>query len=211
MEAEGLEQSVEVIDLATRKVSHVSELPEPRALFACVARGGKIYVIGGQRLYRHVTLARTNTVKIFDPATGKWTDGVSMPTPRESDGVLTDGRLIVVPGGFDGREARAEVQVFNPNDNLWRMLPPLCRPTSAHSLVFLDHYLFLFGDYESPGEWLAYDLVTKQSETFKLQYEPARHSAAVVHEGKIYVIGGKASSVSDPVSSIQVFALRKKT
>ena len=126
------------------------------------------------------------------------------------DGVLTDGRVIVVPGGFDGRQARAEVEVFNPGDNLWRILPPLCRPTSANSSVFLDHYLFLFGDFATPGEWLAYDLKKKSSETFALQYTPARQTAAVVHEGKIYIIGGRASNISNPLRTIQVFARRKK-
>jgi len=209
-ERAALDQSVEVIDLTTRKVSHTTEMPDARAQFGCVALGGKIYVIGGQRLYRHAQLARTNTVMVFDPATAKWSEGVPMPTPRETDAMLVDGRVIIVPGGYDGRTALAAVEVFDPQNNIWRILPPLSRPTSAHSLVFLDHYLFLFGDYASPGELLAYDLETKRAEIFTLQYKPARHTAAVVNQGKIYVIGGKASSVSDPLGYIQVFALRKK-
>ena len=96
----GLEQAVEVIDLATRKVTHAPKMPDARALFACVVRDGKIYIVGGQRPYRFSeTTARTNTVKIFDPATNKWSDGVPMPTPRETLGVLVDGGVIVVPGG----------------------------------------------------------------------------------------------------------------
>ena len=210
VEHQALDQSVEVIDLATRKVTHAPEMPDARAQFGCVVRDGKIYVIGGQRPYRHYLTAHTNTVKIFDPATNKWSDGVPMPTPRDSQGVLVDGDVIVVPGGFDGRQPRDEVEVFNPADNLWRILPPLCRPTSAHSLVFLDHYLFLFGDYAFPGELVAYDLRAKLSEIFTLHYTPARHTAAVVHEGKIYVIGGRPYGVSDPLRSIQVFTLRPK-
>ena len=206
----GLEQSVEVIDLPTRKVTRAADMPDARAQFGCVARGGKIYVIGGQRLYRQARLAHTNTVKIFDPAMDKWSDGVPMPTPRDSPGVLVDGLVIVVPGGYDGWKTRAEVEVFNPGDNRWRILPPLCRPTSTHSLVFLDHYLFFFGDDESPGDLVAYDLAAKLSEVFPLQYKPARHTAAVVDEGKIYVIGGKITPWADALNSIQVFALRSK-
>ncbi len=210
-EVTGLEQSVEILDLATRKVTHAAEMPDPRALFGCVARDGKIFVVGGRRLYRHSSLSRTNTVEVFDLATGKWSAGVPMPTPRETEAVLVDGRVIVVPGGYDGKAASSAVEVFDPQARLWRFLPPLCRPTSAHSLVFLGDYLFLFGHDALPGELVAYDLKAKTSEAFTLQYRPARNTAAVVHEDKIYVIGGQASSVSDPLNTIQVFALRKKT
>ena len=211
IEFKALEESMEVIDLATRKVSFAPEMPEPRARFACVARGGKIFVVGGQRPYRHVETARTNTTLLFDPATAKWTVGVPMPTPRETEGVLVDGGVVVVAGGYNGLVPLSQVEVFNPKDGIWRILPPLCRPTSAHSMVFLDHYLFLFGDYASPGELLAYDLEKKQSEVFTLQYIPSRHTAAVVNDGKIYVIGGRASSATDVLNYIQVFELRKKT
>ena len=204
-----LEGSMEVVDLATRKVSRGADLPEARAAFACVEFSGKIYAIGGQ-VARGSTLARSGAMAVFDLATGKWSHGAPMPTPRESAAVWVDGGFIIVPGGYNGRVALDVVDVFNPRQGTWRSLPPLCRPMSAHSLVFLGHYLFLFGNYASPEELVAYDLFSKESASFTLEYKSARHTAAVVREGKIYVIGGKVYRSSEALDYIQVFTLRKK-
>jgi hypothetical protein len=186
-------------------------MPQARAQFACVKYGQKIYVIGGRIPHPNPSMrACTNTMAVFDLVTGMWSEGVPMPTPRETVGAVVDGGFIVVSGGYDLTKSRDEVEVFNPRANTWRTIAKLCQPSSSHSLVFLDHYLFLFGSYDSPGELIAYDLMAKRSETFTLQYKPARHTAAVVHEGKIYVIGGKVSRVSGALNYIQVFAPPKK-
>jgi hypothetical protein len=135
-----------------------------------------------------------------------------MPTPRSSsDAAIVTGPFIVLPGGYDGSLALDKVEAYNPRENKWIILPPLCRDSSAHATVFFGRYLFLFGNYAAPEELIAYDLSTKTSQAFTLQYTPARHTAAVALGDKIYVIGGKPYKYSVPLDSIQVFKLRPKT
>jgi hypothetical protein len=204
-----LEASVEVVDLATRKVSRAPPMLEPRSQFACVVTGGKIHVLGG-RVTIHSERAFTNATEIFDLATSRWSSGSPAPAPRASVATLVDGGFVIYPGGYNGRRALDDVDVFDPRDNSWRSLPRLCRTISAHSLVFLDHHLFLFGDYDRPDELLAYDLKTRQSEIFTLGYRSARHTAVAVVDRKIYVIGGKEFRDTVPLNTIQVFELTKK-
>jgi hypothetical protein len=204
-----LEDSVELIDLKTRKVSNGITLPRPRRHFACVLLGEKIYVIGGHTPWG-TTTAWVNTMDVFDLKTRRWLPGEPMPGARAAPATLIDGPFIIVPGGYNGRGKLDAVNYFNTRDTTWRTLPPLCRPTSAASLAFLGHHLFLFGDFDAPDELLAYDLVSKHSETFTLQYKPARSTTAVVHKGKIYVIGGEIAPYPTALDLIQVFALRKK-
>jgi hypothetical protein len=201
--------SVEIVDLATGKVSVSAPMTTAKSEFGCVVYDGKIFVIGGKRLYGNQT-SRTNTVEIFDIRTGKWSEGSPMPTPRESDAVLVEGGFIVVAGGYDGRFEHTEVEAMNPRTGNWARVAPLCHPVSSQSVVFSGHSLFLFGSYKAPGELIAYDLLTKQSEVFTLQYRPARHTAAVMHQGRIYVIGGKEQPYSDPLDYIQVFMPMEK-
>ena len=203
---------IEIVDIATRTVTRAADMPEPRLSFTGVLRAGKIYVIGGQRPYRKTGMtAVTNTSWVLDLATGQWSSGIPMPTPRDNtNGVLVDGGVIVVPGGYDGQRMHDEVEVFNPADGIWRILPPLCKSVSAASVVFFNHYLLLFGSFESPGELIAYDLANRRSDAFTLKYKPARHTAAVVLDGKIYVIGGMASVDGEALNYIQVFAPPKK-
>ncbi len=196
---------VETVDLATGRVGKMPPMPTPRKEFGCVVIGGKIHVLGGQRFYKEKSSC-TNSVDIFDPAAGEWTTGVPMIKPLISDAVLVDGSTIVVPGGYDGSVASEVVQAYDPTQGSWGLIPSLCKQSSAHSVVVLGSHLFLFGNYSNPGELIAYDLATKVSETFTLQYTPARHAAAVALNGRIYVAGGKEQIDSTPLDSIQVFA-----
>lgn len=204
-----LEDSVEIIDLATRQVSAGVRMPQGKNNFGCVVLENELYILGGKSVYAS-RLALTNMVQIFSFTTGNWRDGLNMPTPRETPATLVDGPFIVVPGGYNGLRALDVVEAFDPRTGAWITLPKLCRPVSAHSLVFMGHHLFIFGNYEAPQELIAYDLVTKTSETFTLRYAAARHTAALVLNGKIYVIGGKVYKDSAALDYIQVFAPPQK-
>lgn len=199
-----LDDSVEIIDLKSGKVTAGPRMPDARSNFGCVVVDQKIFVIGGKCL-RGYSTARTNRTEVLELKRNRWTPGVPMPTPRQADAVIVDGPFIVVPGGFDGRQASSAVEAFNPRTGIWANVPPLCRSTSSNASVFLGNYLFLFGDYDLPGEIMAYDLRTKRSETFTLGYRAARDAAAVVQNNRIWVVGGKTLAGSEPTDLIQVF------
>jgi hypothetical protein len=200
-----LSASVEIFDLATGTIARGPEMLGPRNQFACVFSGGRIFAIGGQREYRD-KVTYTNTVEVLDVATSQWQEGPPMPTLRATEGAFVDGGFIVVAGGYNGTFATDVVETFDLRAATWRTIAPLCRSTSANSIVFYGSHLFLFGDFDSPERLLAYNLKNKQSEVFTLRYTPARHTAAVVADDKIFVIGGRAWSGSDSLRLIQVFA-----
>jgi hypothetical protein len=196
---------VETVELATGHVGSMPPMPTPRKEFGCVVIGGKIHVLGGQHLYKERSSC-TSSVDVLDLASGGWAPGVPMLKPVASEAVLVDGPFIIVPGGYDGSAASDEVQIYNPAKGNWSFLPSLCKESSAHSVVSFRNHLLLFGNYSHPGELIAYDLATKTSETFTLQYTPSRHAAAVALAGRIYVAGGKRQIDGIPLDSIQVFA-----
>lgn len=201
------DKSIEVVDLETGEVRDgPADLPDPRMRFGCVELAGEVYVIGGMRL-KGATPVNTNTVQVLNVQTGRWSDGLPMPTPRQCDATVVDGGFIVVPGGFNGKRGLTEVEVYDPRNRAWRTLPPLSRMTSAHSVAFLGRYLFLFGDYQEPGTALVYDLVQKQSQRVELKPSIGRHSTAVAHGRRLYVIGGKEPGAPEASNRIQVFEL----
>lgn len=203
------DDSVEIIDLATRKVTAGPRLRAARTQFACVQHDGKVYVMGGKTEGRTMRQVITSTVEVLDVGKGKWSAASPMPTPRLPAAVLVDGGFVVAAGGYNGARELDIVEVYDPRRDAWSNLPPLGATRSAHSMVFLGEYLFLFGDYGTPEELLAYNLRTKQSEVFQLGYTPQRHTAAVRHEDKIYVIGGRQNTHSRPSDLIQVFTPTK--
>ena len=186
--------SVEVIDLDTGLSTAGPPLPKPKAQFGCVVVRGKLYVIGGVVQHGAALLATvgTNSMEVLDLATGQWSTGLTMPTPRQGPAVVVEDHILV-PGGHRGAAAVTNVEVFVPRENLWRILPPLAQPLSMHSAVFAGHHVFLFGRAGT----VAYDLVAKTSRYYPFDYAPARLTAAVLCQGRIYVLGGSRAS-DDP-------------
>ncbi len=201
------EHAVEIYDPAGNTVSRGPAMAEARSHMAAVTLGDKAYLIGGSKL-RDNDRVQTNETSVFDFAAGTWSKGVPMPTPRETLAAVVTG-FILVPGGYRSSRAATEVEMFVPQENAWKKLPPLSRRTSAHSLAFLGEHLFLFGDYDDLDTVLAYNLRTRKSSVLRIPgYRGNRHATTVVHRDRIYVIGGNRTTESgDESYRIQVFAL----
>jgi hypothetical protein len=211
----GWQDETQIYDLATGKITQGTPLPWPRYSFATAALGGKIYVMGG-RIEGDDRLPRR--MEIYDIASNSWTEGSPMPTPRVTSAAVVSHDMIIVPGGY-ARPATSvgvkTVEAYLPGKNQWVSLPDLAQPVSAHSAALLGNSLFLFGNYDPPDTILAYDLVTHASTIFKDGFKPASHTAAVAHDGLIYVIGGIGAGDPNPfrgtdtrlvLDDIQVFA-----
>ncbi|HUR58950.1 MAG TPA: kelch repeat-containing protein [Opitutaceae bacterium] len=198
---------VEMFDLATGRLTQVARMPKPRAHMTAVVRGGKVHLIGGQMRSKD-SLVQTSVMEIYDPATDRWSEGPPMPTPRETDAVLV-GDFVLALGGFAGNAAVSKVELFVPAENVWKALPDLMRRTSAHSAAFLGEHVFLFGDYGSLSSVLAYDLKNRTSRAIKPGLEGTRHSSAVAHNGRIYVVGGNTDEQGTALDLVQVFELRR--
>ena len=223
-----VESSVEIVDLATRQVSLGAKMLAPKEQFGCVVVGDDLYVLGGMTdLFPKKEV--TNSVGVYSFATGTWRRSLPLPSARLTGAAVFEhplsvptpvsalspdmdlraamrgGPWIVAAGGYDGIPLD-KVEVFSPRSQAWFRLPPLCKAVSAYSAAVMGHYLFLFGNYANPSELVAYNLFTKKSEAFSLRYKAARHTAAAIVQGKIYVIGGRVSATSIPVNYIQVFA-----
>jgi hypothetical protein len=197
---------VEVFDLATGRITQVARMPKPRAHMTAVVRDGKIHLIGGQMRSKD-SLVQTSVMEIYNPATDRWYDGPPMPTPRETRAVLV-GDFILALGGFAGNAAVAKVELYVPGENAWKSLPDLTRRVSAHSAAFLGEHVFLFGDYGSLSSVVAYNLKQRTSRPIKPGLDGTRHSTAVTHNGRIYVVGGATDEEGLAMDLVQVFELR---
>lgn len=197
------EQSMEIIDLATGRVTHGPAMPFRKALFGCVVLEGRILVIGGQKRKGDEVFS-TNTTEVFDLATQRWSAGINMPTPRRCTATVVDGYVLVV-GGFRGSKPLPVVEVFNARDGGWRRLPDLAEPVNPASAVWEGNHLLLFGDQERRQRQLAYDLRTKQLAAYPLPLPDSDFAAALKHTDKVYVVGGASLRLRQSGPGLQVF------
>jgi hypothetical protein len=181
------ECSVEVVDLASRRVDLAAAMPTGKANFGCVCLHDRIYVIGGA-MTRGNSIRHTNSVEVFDVASGQWSSGIRIPTPRMTLATEVTG-FVLVAGGIKGRAEVADVEMFSPREQLWRKLPPLHATANPTAAASLGHYLFLF----TARELIAYDLLTKKSAAYRFDYLAAEDTTSVVCGERIYVIGGRRS------------------
>jgi serine/threonine-protein kinase PknK len=202
------DDTMETFDVESGKSKYGEKMPEARSLFAAVAYQESIFIIGGTR--QHAGLrTHTNRVIVYNTTDATWRDGEPMPTPRLPAAALVDGGFIVVAGGYNGRANLAVVESYDPRAHKWIRLPELSTERSAHSMVYLSNRLFIFGDYDHPGEVMSYDLRTKRSQVIPIEFSPARHSSITMVDDVIYVIGGKIDDDRDALESIQAFKLPK--
>ena len=199
------QDTVEIYDIATNTVTRGQSMPEARAHMATAILDDKVFVCGGVKLRGHQRV-HTTRVDLYDPATDRWSEGVPMSTPREGQAITVGNRLIV-PAGFRTNTELSLIEFFAPEENAWKTLPSLARPMSAFSLIALDQHLFFFGDYVNVDLVLAYDLSARQTVPVIAKFEGYRHSAAVVSDRKIFVIGGNNDTSGHASDLIQVFTL----
>lgn len=202
----GYESMVEVFDPRTKSVTQTAEMPAALAGMAAVKIADKVYFLGGQ-LSTASGQGWSRAVIVYDFTTGKWARLPDVPVALEAKAVEVDSYIVVL-GGYDGRANLDSVLAFSPSENGWRELPSLPRRVSANSAAKLGDYVFLFGDFYKRNQVLAYDLTNLQTLELKTDFKGARHSAAVVHRNRIYVIGGNQSTTGrDESDLIQVFEL----
>jgi len=212
--ASGIEETLEIYDVASARLSEGAPMPWPHANFAAAALDGKIYAFGGVIGGRAADVREVNRTDVYDIAANAWTRGVAMPDLRETRTAVVVGDAIVVAGGYrvpDISRGVRTVESFAPATQQWSALPDLAEPVSANSAALLGDQFYLFGNYDPADEIVAYDLVTHQSTVIKHLLAPASESTAVALDGRIYVIGGfdrvtRRPNDRDASDAIQVFA-----
>lgn len=118
-----------VLDLGKSPLQWQSiKQPFQRRALAAAAHDGKVYVIGGMTEETKTVL----TTSILDPATGDWTTGPDIPSPRRNGfapgACALDGKLYVSPS--DGRVLRLDA-----GQKSWDEVGLLQQPRIVHRLL----------------------------------------------------------------------------
>jgi N-acetylneuraminic acid mutarotase len=110
-----------------------TSLPTARNHMGSVVLNGKIYVIAGQQ-HQDPNFTTVGTVEIYDPTTGKWTEGAPLPVTRSHIAGATfvyNGQIIVMGGDHTYLHDVDNVSSYNPVTNVWTDLTPLPIPRSS--------------------------------------------------------------------------------
>ncbi len=189
------EEVIEIYDPATNEIASQRVAPNPRVAAGAAKLGHDLLVVGGGRVNKAGSFTQTNLAEFYDLDTGAWRAAPAMPTPRNAKAV-TVGQFVLVLGGYGSGGKLKTVEMFVPQEGGWKKLPDLTTSVESHSAAFLGSWIFLFGDNERSDQILAYELKSRKTLRLPPGTSHMSYSAAISHDGLIYVVGGAATSES---------------
>jgi len=179
---------------------------------AVVMTDGRVLIIGG---------SYTNTVEIFDPATGLFTPTGSMAVPRDQAeaALLTDGRVIVI-GGMCGENngcgyyGTPTVEIYTPSTGLWSSaadIPVGYTGIVGHRVVVNDGKVLVFAGDDGYSRGSAYDSVFSYDPTADtwttltpLNEGLQEPTVLTLADGRVFITGGVTSS-SVPTNDTEIY------
>jgi hypothetical protein len=117
----------------------VASVRHPRAAFALIPLGDRLYAVGG----RDTSMNSVPTPEVYDPALGTWTDLPALPAARHHVAGFTYQDMACVAGGKFPYSVR--VDCFDPASRTWHRLPDLPAATSGAGAVMLGGHLVVVG------------------------------------------------------------------
>ena len=169
--------------------------PFARVEAPTLAMDGKLWLFGGFT----ESLAASNQVDVYDPASDAWTRRKDMPTRVTHLNPARDGNNVWFAGGFKGKHpgpVTDEVWRYDVTSDTWTAGPPLPEPRAGGGLAVVGRALHYFGGYKADRQtdgaahWsLALDSGKAWQPEADLP-DPRGHVTAAMLDGKLYALGG---------------------
>lgn len=185
----------------------IGTIPEGVHHAAFVHHQGRLYLLGG---FRETTFEPVANVRIYDIATGEWSEGAPMPTPRGAAGyALLDGRIHVIGGNVASPEVVAGMEgvritedrsvnvheAYDPAADRWTRLAPMPTPRNHLGAAALNRRIHaVVGRADGNFTMTTHEIYDPVSDSWSAgpPVPTGRSGVAVVaHEGYVYVFGGE--------------------
>ncbi|CAJ0949593.1 unnamed protein product, partial [Mesorhabditis belari] len=165
---------------------------------ACVLHG-VIYTAGGLEFVNNGTHQALRHVECYDQLNNQWKTLRQMHSPRSEMAIAAgNGRIYVAGGRNDHGVILSTVEMYHPDNDVWIDVVALPEPRKAASMFFDGRSLLVAGGFTdanmatkkvirwSPGTFIWHDHSTLNLGRVKM--------ASIIHEEKIYLIGGRISA-----------------
>jgi len=173
------------------------------------AVGGKLYVWAGS-----TAAVRTNSLEIYDTASGAWSAGAPMPSAR--NGLVAfalNNYLYSVSGeGPSGGTFTSSVFRYDTTADVWTTLNNFPQPGWGKMAAVVNGTAYVFGGRhgygQTYGEVYQYNPTNDSWAAMAPMPVPLRNSAVAVYKGKVYVFGGTFQpyeGLSIATNLVQVF------
>lgn len=173
-------------------------LPAERHHVMAAGIGDDVYVLGGMV---GIDFVSQKTAWVLESGATAWGSLPELPEARGAGGAAAIGGTIYVVGGALGGVTRAEVFALDVASRTWRTVAPVRTPREHLAVVAFEGRVWaLAGRQGSLSSNLStveiYDPATDAWTDGPSLPRAAGGCAAIVHGGKIYLLGGEAPDVA---------------
>ncbi|MRR09171.1 T9SS type A sorting domain-containing protein [bacterium] len=183
----------QIVPAGTRAIAWttIDPLQPGAARVTGAACNGKIYKFGGQ-----TNTGASDTVEIYNPATGVWSYGANMPIAAQNICCAVWRDRIYVIGGSP---SYGDMQVYNADSNTWHTEARPADSIWGAAAAVVGDTLYVFGGAHGlvgtgTNFVHAYDLVGHTWSAKTAIPAATIYAAAVACRGKVYLVGGGTNS-----------------
>jgi N-acetylneuraminic acid mutarotase len=185
----------------------LAQLPQGVHHTAFVHLDGRLYVLGG---FRETGFTPVGDVHIYDLASGQWSQGAAMPTPRGAMGfTVLGGRIHLVGGNAPGPDAVHDHEgvriaddrsvntheAYDPATNTWQRLAPMPTPRNHLGAAAVNGRIHaVVGRVGRDFEMTTHEIYDPATNAWTAgpAVPTGRSGVAVLaHDGWLYVFGGE--------------------
>ena len=181
----------------------VGEAPFERLEMATAVHEDRVWLAGGLAPDGGVV----DALSVFEPASGKWSEGAALPEAVHHAAMASDGRNLYLVGGYVASgQPTAAVRIFDPSTKTWREGPALPEARAAGALAF-DGARLVYGGGVGPGGVRGEVFALEGGEWLEIGElaRPREHLAAATDRaGGVWLMGGRQGGLDRNVGDVEV-------
>src|SRR5207253_4727649 len=201
----GITNSAEIYDPSADSWAQAGLMNDARSgATASVLQDGRVLITGG-RSSDGPPILISNTLEIFDPNSGNFSNAGTMSSPRQDHAaaVLSDGRVLIVGGSSDGTNALNTTDIYDPQAGSVTPGPAMSTPRAkATATTLLDGTILVIGGSNGTADLASAEFFDPAANNFNaagsLATARSKHSAFLLpNNNEVLVVGGQSAG-ADP-------------
>lgn len=186
----------------------LDDAPFARLEMAVTEHQGRIWLAGGLAPLGDALAG----VEIFDPASGTWSEGPSLPTALHHSALVSDGERLVLIGGYLGSAFNRPTDIvltLSEGDDTWQEGVALPEPRAAGTAAWDGTRIVYAGGVDGVGD--------VRSEVYALDGDawsrigamsgPREHLAAASDgDGRTWLLGGRVGGLDSNLATVELVA-----
>ena len=129
--------------------------------------GSHLYILGGWDGIDCLNIIEKTDLSKKEPALTQLEKGSGLQGPVKNGACCVDDGKVIIIGGWDERETKSNIWVFDPQSELTNFVGNLPKGIEGHSIAKIGSIVYIIGGFDGYGVTdtiMKLDLNTRQSE-----------------------------------------------